>query len=172
MTYGWHTSTYEWHTDDIRVHTSDIRVHTSDIRMTYEWHTNDIRVHTSDIRITHEYIRVTYAWHIATCEWHTDDMRFERKIKLTFLKLFDNPPKFVFKFVFLWFVICRIVKEFLACNGCFGLFTKIKKGSGISFWCTFSAWFFHLNALYLILCQLTKLCFYFFSRYQIKRVII
>ena len=25
------------------------------------------------------------------------------------------------------------LKEFLSCNGCFGLFTKIKKGSGLAF---------------------------------------
>ena len=31
-------------------------------------------------------------------------------------------------------------KEFLACNCCFGLFSKIKKGSGAIFWCKFSAW--------------------------------
>ena len=30
---------------------------------------------------------------------------------------------------------------------CFGLFTKIKKGSGISFWCTFSVWFFFIQML-------------------------
>ena len=48
------------------------------------------------------------------------------------------------------------LKEFLACNGCFGLFSKIKKGSGASFWCIFSAWFFHKNVLYLILYQSTR----------------
>ena len=48
------------------------------------------------------------------------------------------------------------LKEFLACNGCFGLFSKIKKGSGASFWCTFSAWFFHKNVPYLILYQWPK----------------
>ena len=35
-------------------------------------------------------------------------------------------------------------KEFLTCKGCFGLSTKIKKGSGSSFW------FFHKNVPYLI----------------------
>ena len=44
-----------------------------------------------------------------------------------------------------------LLKEFLACNGCFGLFTKIIKRSGTSFCCTFSAWFFYKNVLYLIL---------------------
>ena len=29
-------------------------------------------------------------------------------------------------------------------------------GSGVSLWCTFSAWFFHANASYLILDQLAK----------------
>ena len=110
VTYVWHTITYEWHTNDIRMtyeyiqvtyqwHTNEIRVHRSEI---YEWHTNeyiganerhtnDIRVNTSDIRMTYEYIRVTYVWHTYTCMWHTDDMRFGKKIKLTFLNLFDNP---------------------------------------------------------------------------------
>ena len=97
VTYGRYPSKYEWHTDDIPKHTNGIRVHTSDIRMTYEyiqvtygwhtstyerhtstyqWHMDDIRVHTGDIRMT--------------CEWRTDNMLFERTIKLSFLKLFDN----------------------------------------------------------------------------------
>ena len=125
-TYGWHTSTYEWHMDDIRINTSDIwmtyeyiRVtygwHTSDIRMTYEyirvtyeWHTNDMRVHTSDVRMTYEYIRVTY-------KWHTDDMQFKRKIKLTFLKLFDNS--------YSKYPICKRIPCMQWLFGCFGLFT-------------------------------------------------
>ena len=87
VTYGWHTSTYEWHTDDIRVHTSDIR-------MTYEYiwvKYGCIRLHTSDIGMTYQYIRMT-------SEWLTDDMQFvfERKIKLSFLKLFDiSLPKYL-----------------------------------------------------------------------------
>ena len=48
------------------------------------------------------------------------------------------------------------LKEFLVCKGCFGLFTKIKNGFGISFWRTFYAWFFHKNVPYLIPYQLTK----------------
>ena len=65
------------------------------------------------------------------------------------------------------------MKEFFACNGCFGLFTKIENGSGISFCRTFSACFFNTNAPYLILYQLTKFqCHIFsFSMYQIKRLI-
>ena len=47
-------------------------------------------------------------------------------------------------------------REFLAWSGCFGIFTKIKKGSGTSFPCAFSAYFFHKNVSYLILYQLTK----------------
>ena len=35
------------------------------------------------------------------------------------------------------------LKEFLEYNGYFGLFTKIKKEPGTSFWCTFSAWLSH-----------------------------
>ena len=62
------------------------------------------------------------------------------------------------------------LKEFLACNGCFGLFTKIKKGSGTSFWCTFSAWFFHKNVPYLILYQWPKFqCHTFFPSQDIKQ---
>ena len=52
----------------------------------------------------------------------------KKKLKLTFLKLFDNTLS---KYA--------ILKELIGCNGCFELFTKIKKGSGTSFWCTFSA---------------------------------
>ena len=63
-------------------------------------------------------------------------------------------------------------KEFLACNGCFGLFIKIKKGSGISFWCTFSACF-HKNVLYLILYIWTKFqCHTSFPSQDIKQNVI
>ena len=53
------------------------------------------------------------------------------------------------------------LKDFLALNGCFGLFTKIKKGSGTRFWCTFFAWFFHKNVSYLIPYQWTKSYLFF-----------
>ena len=43
-----------------------------------------------------------------------------------------------------------LLKEFLVCNGCFGLFTKIIKKSGTCFFGIFSAWFFYKNVLYLI----------------------
>ena len=49
-----------------------------------------------------------------------------------------------------------LLKEFFACNGCFSLYRKIKKESETSFWCTFSAWFFHKIVPYLILLQWTK----------------
>ena len=69
-----------------------------------------------------------------TFEWHTDDMRFKRKMKLSFLKLFDN--------YLLKYLICKRIS-----------FMQL---TGINFWCTFSAWFFHTNAPYLTLYQLTK----------------
>ena len=43
-----------------------------------------------------------------------------------------------------------IFKRFIACNGCFGLFTN-EKGPG-AFGCRFSAWFAHKNVPYLIFC--------------------
>ena len=46
-----------------------------------------------------------------------------------------------------------LLKEFLAFNGCFGLFIKIKKWSGTSFWSIYPALFFHKNVPYSILCQ-------------------
>ena len=99
--------------------------------MTYKWHTSTYGWHTNPWH-TNE-IRVTYGWHVV-----------QKKNKFTFLKLFDNSLSNF------WFV-----KEFLACNSCFGLFNKIKKGFGINFWCTFSAWFFHKNVPYLIIYQLS-----------------
>ena len=59
--------------------------------------------------------------------------------KLTFLRLLIIP-----------FENILFLKEFLEYNGCFGLFTKIKKGSWTCFWCTFSAWFSNKNSPYLI----------------------
>ena len=63
-------------------------------------------------------------------------------------------------------------KEFLACNGFFGLFTKVKRGSGNSLWFEFSAWFCNKNVFSLILYQWTKfqsMSYLFpFLRYQTK----
>ena len=64
-----------------------------------------------------------------------------------------------------------VLKEVIACNGCFGFFNKIKKESGTSFWCRFSAWFCHKNVLYLcsLLTDKVSMSYLFsFSRYQIK----
>ena len=63
--------------------------------------------------------------------------------------------------------------EFLACNACFMLFTKIKKESQTSFWCTFSKWFFHENVPYLILYLWIKFqCYTFFLSQDIKQSVI
>ena len=73
---------------------------------------------------------------------------------------------------FCFWQFCPFWKEFLAWNGCFGLFSKIKKGSGTSFWCTFCAWFFHKNLLYLILYQWTTFqCHTSFLSQDIKHVL-
>ena len=73
-------------------------------------------------------------------------------------------------FLVIFFQNILFLKEFLACNGCFGLFTKIKKRSGTTFWCTFSAWFFDKNVLYLILYQWIKCqCHIFFPSQDIKQ---
>ena len=62
------------------------------------------------------------------------------------------------------------LKEFLVCNGCFRLFSKIKKGPGASFWYTFSVWSFHENVPYLILHQWTKVqCHTLFLFQDIKQ---
>ena len=58
---------------------------------------------------------------------------------------------------------------YLIFDGCFGLFTKIKKGFGASFWSTFSVWFLH-KIFYVILYQLTKFqCHTFFPSQNIKQ---
>ena len=80
---------------------------------------------------------------------------------LTVLRLFDNPFS---KYFFL--------KEFLACNGCYGLFIKIRSGSRTTLWCTYSAWFFLKNVPYLILYQLIKFqchSYLFFPSQDIKQ---
>ena len=65
------------------------------------------------------------------------------------------------------------LKEFLAYNDFFGLFPKIKKGSGTSVWCTFSAWFFHKNVLFntLSVDKVSMSYLFSFPRYQLKYVI-
>ena len=79
-------------------------------------------------------------------------------MKLPFLRIFDNSRSNI---------------SLLTCNGCFGLFTKIIKRSGTGFCCTFSAWFFHKNVIYLILSmdKVSMSYFFSFSRYQTKCVI-
>ena len=63
-----------------------------------------------------------------------------------------------------------VLKGFIACNGCFRLFINIKKGSGTSFWYTFSEWFVHKNIPYLILYQWIKFqCHTFFHFKDIKQ---
>ena len=107
-----------------------------------------------------------------------------------FLNLFWNPNSdwslvpglFCFMFFVYWkglgskenliilFQNILLSKEFLACNGCFGLFNKIIKRFGTSFCCIFSAWFFCKNVLYLILPLWTKFqCCYFFRSQDIKQ---
>ena len=83
----------------------------------------------------------------------------KEKIKLTFLRLFDDP---ISKYLFL--------KEFLACNGCFELFAKMKRGLGLAFAHIFLVIFSIKNVSYLLLYQLAKFqCHTFFSSQDIKQ---
>ena len=84
---------------------------------------------------------------------------------LTFLRVFDNPLS---KYFFL------LLKKFLVCNGCFGIFTKIKRGSETSFWCIFSSWFFHKNVFLFNTLWMSKVSvsyLFSFPRYQTKCII-
>ena len=61
------------------------------------------------------------------------------------------------------------LKEFLAFNGCFRIFTKIKKSLGLAF-DKFFAWFFHKNVPYLISYQWTTFqCHSLFPSQDIKQ---
>ena len=66
-----------------------------------------------------------------------------------------------------------LLREFIASNGLFRLFRKIKKGSEASFWCNrlaFGARFFRKDVPYLILYQWTKFqCHTFFLSHDIKQ---
>ena len=65
------------------------------------------------------------------------------------------------------------LRSFLVCNGRFGLFSKIKKGSGASFWCIFIEWFFHKSVSCLILYEWTKFqCHTLFLSQDIKQVVL
>ena len=151
-TYEWHTMTYQYTRVTYRWHTS-----------AYEWHTDDMRVHTSDMWMAYEYMQVTYGWHTSTYEWHTDDMRVHMSdIRMTY------------EYIRVTYQYIRVTYGWHTSTYCFGLFTKIKKGSGISFWCTFSAWVFHTNAPYSIHLininwQLTKFQRHIFLQEDIKR---
>ena len=56
-----------------------------------------------------------------------------------------------------WHEYIRVTYVRHANTYCFGLFTKFKKGRGISFWYIYFTCVFHKNAPYLILYQMTKL---------------
>ena len=61
------------------------------------------------------------------------------------------------------------LKEFMACSGCFGLLTKIKKRLGLAFRAHYLHDFFYRN-VYLILYQWTKVqCHTFFLSQNIKQ---
>ena len=63
-----------------------------------------------------------------------------------------------------------IFKRISCMQWLFWIFTNIKKMSGTSFWCLFSAWFFHENVPYLILCLWIKFqCHTFFSSQDMKQ---
>ena len=73
-------------------------------------------------------------------------------------------------FLIILFQNILFLKEFLAYNGCFGLFTKFKKRSGTSFWCTFPHDFPIKNGLYLILYYWTKFqCHTLFLSQDVKQ---
>ena len=66
------------------------------------------------------------------------------------------------------------IKDFLRkCEfliSCFGLMTKIKKGSGTRFQCIFSTYFFYKNVAYLMLYHFTKFQYQtYFSSQDIKQ---
>ena len=66
-----------------------------------------------------------------------------------------------------------LLKEFLVCNGCFVLSIKIIKRPGTCFCCTFLAWFFYKNVLYLILHLWAKFqCHTFLTSQDIKQCFI
>ena len=134
-------------------------------KTTYDWHTDDIPVYTNDIQMTYEHIRVTHGWHTSTyewhksiCEWHTDDIRVHTcDIRMTWVHTNNIRMTWVHTSdIQITYEHIRVTCVWHTSTYCFGLFTIIKKGSGISFWFTFSAWVFHTNAPYLILYQLTK----------------
>ena len=86
-------------------------------------------------------------------------MGSKEKIKLNFLRLSDNLLSKYF-----------IFKRISCIQWLFWLFTKIKKGSRTSLWCTFSAWLFYKNVPYLTLYQWTKFQYHtFFPSQDIKQ---
>ena len=80
---------------------------------------------------------------------------FERKIKLTFLMLFNNP------------LSKYLISKRISCMQ--WLFWVIYQNSGTSFSCTFSELFFHRNVPYLILYQWKKFQFHTFFPSQNKK---
>ena len=108
-----------------------------------------VKPQTSYIRMTYEYIRVTYGWHTSTYKWYTDDIQVThavwKKNKGNLFKAFWYSAS--------KYLICKRIHFYAM--AILGYLSKLK-GSGISFCCTFSVWFFHTNVPYLILYQLRK----------------
>ena len=82
-------------------------------------------------------------------------MGSKEKTKLIFLRLFDNPLTSIL-----------FLKDFFGYDGGFGSFTKIERDSENSFWCKFSAWFFHKHVLYLTLSLWIKFQYHTFFLFQ------
>ena len=123
-------------------------------RSTYEWHTDDIRIHTSDIWMTYKYIRVTCQYIRViqiTCEYIGVTYRWHKYIPVTYGWHTST---------YEWHTVNINVQT--------ALDYLPKKVFGISFWYTFSAWDFHVNAPYFMRYQLIKFQRHIFLRYQTK----
>ena len=127
-----------------------------------------VKPHTSDIRMTYEYIRAKYGWHTSTYEWHTDNIREHMSdIRMTYEYI-----QVTYEHIRMPYEYIRVAYGWHTNTYCFGLFTKIKKGSGISFWCTFSTWIFSYKCSLFNTLSINKVStLYLFTKYQTKCVI-
>ena len=91
-----------------------------------------VKPHTSDIRMTYPYIRVRYGWHTSTYQWRTSTYEWDT----------DGMSAYEWH------------KDDIRVPTILGYLPKLKRGSGSSFWCTFSA-FSHYVIRISFVCTLT-----------------
>ena len=138
-----------------------------------------VKPHTSDIRMTYEYIRATYGWHTSTYEWDTDNIREHMSdIRMTYeyIQVTYEHIRMPYEYLRVTYRWHTSTYEWhtddIRIHTVLGYLPKLKKGLELTFGAHFLHGFFHTNAPYLILYQLTKFQRYIFLQNTKQNVLL